>query len=131
MGNRPLNKWDQGNCIPMACLTIGNDKGNTGYACGTADNELPTTVILTNCTFEATGVDGAVENQEFMTVYLEGSDEYTKINLNYDSATAASIDGTGYGLVYGANVVINGAAMHGEGDCNRIYAANLSARSDN
>ena len=131
MGNRPLNKWDQGNCIPMACLTIGNDKGNTGYACGTADNELPTTVTLTNCTFEATGEDSAAENHKYMTVYLEGSDEYTKINLNYDSATAASIDGTGYGLVYGANVVINGAAMHGEGDCNRIYAANLSARSDN
>ena len=121
---KPIDKWDTGNCIPMACLTIGNDEGNTGYAYGTADNELPTTVTLTNCTFEATGVDSAAGNHKYMTIYLEGSDEYTKINLNYDSATAASIDGTGYGLVHGANVVINGAAMADNGsDCNNIKAS--------
>lgn len=125
MGNRPLNKWDQGNCIPMACLTIGND----ATAPGGYNTTAPSTVTLTNCTFESIGTDDS--GHEYMTVYIEGANSTANVTLNYDSATAASIDGTGFGLVHGANVVINGTTMQGEGDCNRIYAANLSARSDN
>ena len=113
----PIDKWGTGNCIPMACLTIGND----ATAPGDYNTTAPSTVTLTNCTFESIGTDDS--GHEYMTVYIEGANSTANVTLNYDSATAASIDGTGYGLVYGANVVINGAAMHGEGDCNRIYAA--------
>ncbi|HIQ65530.1 MAG TPA: prepilin-type N-terminal cleavage/methylation domain-containing protein [Candidatus Coproplasma stercoravium] len=118
LSGHSAKQWGTGNRVPLSCLTIGND----ATAPGGYNTTAPSTVTLTNCTFESIGADSS--GHKYMTVYIEGANSTANVTLNYDSATAASIDGTGYGLVHGANVVINGAAMADNGsDCNNIKAS--------